>query len=92
MKTLEVLFTPADFAARVWSVEEAACELVRGRLQAMGPVTAASLAALLSLEVRSIDAALLALESEGFVLRGRFTDDATGDSSPVRRRKVITWH
>jgi ATP-dependent Lhr-like helicase len=71
---------PAEYAARRWSPEQACCELVRGRLQAMGPVTADGLAATLSLPVAGIDAALLQLESEGFVLRGQF-DGEPGDTN-----------
>ncbi len=51
-------------------------ELVRGRLQAMGPVTAAQLASTLSLPQTSIDTALRQLEGEGFVLRGQFSSQA----------------
>src|SRR5262249_56754247 len=64
---------PRRLAARAWTPEEAAVELVRGRLQALGPVTPAELAASLGLPVAKIDAALAALETEGFALRGRFT-------------------
>ena len=64
---------PAHYAAREWTAQTAGVELVRGRLQAMGPVTASGLAAALSLPEASITAALLQLESEGFVLRGQFS-------------------
>jgi len=67
------LTVPPRLAARVWTSGEAAVELVRGRLQALGPVTPAALAASLGLPVGKIDAALAALEGEGFVMRGRFT-------------------
>jgi ATP-dependent Lhr-like helicase len=68
---------PADYASRVWDEGEAVRELLRGRLQAMGPTTATALAELLRLPGARIDAALLALETEGFVLRGRFTPGAS---------------
>jgi ATP-dependent helicase Lhr and Lhr-like helicase len=48
-------------------------EIVRGRLEGSGPVNAGQLGALLALPVAGIEVALLALESEGFALRGRFT-------------------
>jgi len=57
---------------RAWSREEALVELIRGRMTITGPVTARALAASLSIEERDADAALLALESEGAVLRGNF--------------------
>ena len=63
---------PAEYAARMWEPEEAQRELLRGRLQAMGPTNAAELATLLALPRARIDSALSALEAEGFVLRGQF--------------------
>jgi ATP-dependent Lhr-like helicase len=54
------------------SLEEAAKELVRGRMESIGPITIKALAEFLQLPVSSIEQALLALETEGFVLRGRF--------------------
>ena len=55
------------------SAEAALVELLRGRLEGLGPITAARLGAPLGLKPTAIDAALLALEGEGFVLRGRYT-------------------
>src|SRR5204862_1445 len=48
-------------------------ELVRGRLEAVGPTTAADIARSLGVPAGDADFALGALEHEGFVLRGRFT-------------------
>jgi ATP-dependent Lhr-like helicase len=64
---------PAALAGRDWSREEALIEIVRGRLEGQGPLTGGALAAALGLEPREIRAALAALETEGFALRGRFT-------------------
>jgi ATP-dependent Lhr-like helicase len=64
---------PAARAARTWTREDAIVEIVRGRLGLAGPTTAASLAASLAIDEAEVDAALLALESEGVVLRGAFT-------------------
>jgi ATP-dependent Lhr-like helicase len=66
------LIPPASEMKRVWERAEALREMVRGRMEVSGPVTAAALAELLQLPVPDIDAALLALEVEGFVLRGKF--------------------
>src|SRR5579863_661346 len=63
---------PAQYAARVWDGWQAQRELLRGRLQAMGPTTALALATLLALPRAGIDGALTELETEGFVLRGQF--------------------
>jgi ATP-dependent Lhr-like helicase len=55
-----------------WERSQAIRELVRGRMEIAGPMIAGALARLFHLPEREIDAALLALEAEGFVLRGRF--------------------
>ena len=61
------------------ATEEAALvELMRGRLETLGPVTAAGLAASIDLPVGRIEQALSALEHEGFVFRGQFSPDADG--------------
>ena len=64
---------PPSRAARVWTREAAIAELLRGRLSIVGPTTAAALAQSLALADADADAALLALESEGAVLRGHFS-------------------
>lgn len=48
-------------------------ELIRGRLEVMGPVTATALAELMQLPVGMIEESLYRLEQEGFVLRGNFS-------------------
>lgn len=68
---------PAEYVTRAWTTEAALVEIVRGRLQGLGPITASTCAAALGLETAPIDAAFLALESEGFVLRGQFTTGAS---------------
>ncbi len=73
-----VIRVPEEFLAQTWSREQALVELVRGRLEALGPAHAAELARTLGVAESEIDAALLKLESEGFVLRGRFTPAADG--------------
>jgi ATP-dependent Lhr-like helicase len=68
---------PADYA-RAWTREQALVEIVRGRLEGLGPVTALSLAQGIGVPVPDVEAALLSLEGEGFVMRGSFTAaDAT---------------
>ena len=54
------------------SLAVAARELLRSRLEILGPVTAGELAAPLGLTPADTAIALIALESEGFVVRGRF--------------------
>jgi ATP-dependent Lhr-like helicase len=69
------IVVPAEYA-KAWSREEALVEIVRGRLEGLGPVTAARLAESIAVPVNEVDIALLALEGEGFVMRGSFTPDA----------------
>ena len=56
--------------------DAALAELLRARLGCLGPVTAARLASDLGLTAVEVEVALVALEAEGCVLRGRFTPDA----------------
>ena len=67
---------PAEFAAQTWSREDAAAEMVRSRLTGLGPTTAAAIARSLSLPQADVDLALLKLEGEGYVMRGRFSSEA----------------
>jgi ATP-dependent helicase Lhr and Lhr-like helicase len=68
------LLVPAEYA-KAWTREAALVEIVRGRLEGLGPVTAAQLAADIAVTVSDVDLALLALEGEGFVMRGSFTPE-----------------
>jgi ATP-dependent Lhr-like helicase len=69
---------PASRLARTWTRADAIVELLRGRMTFAGPMHEAALAASLAIEVQDASHALLALESEGVVLRGRFTPGAGG--------------
>ncbi|SDL37424.1 ATP-dependent helicase Lhr and Lhr-like helicase [Modicisalibacter muralis] len=76
--------TPADR-------DEALVELLRSRLEALGPTTAAALAASLDVPLAWATMALARLETEGFVLRGDFT----GSPSEVEwceRRLLARMH
>ena len=68
---------PAEYAAQTWSREDALLELVRGRLTGLGPVTVAALAASLAVDAAAIELALIRLQTEGYVMQGRFTPGAT---------------
>ncbi|MGH7035855.1 MAG: Lhr family helicase, partial [Stellaceae bacterium] len=76
---------PAKEAERATPPEEALVEILRGRLEGLGPVTRAALAAPLGLDGAEVDAALTALESEGFAMRGRFSPGATAEEWCERR-------
>ena len=56
--------------------DAALAELLRARLGCLGPVTAACLASDLGLTAVDVEVALVGLEAEGCVLRGRFTPGA----------------
>src|SRR5207253_561542 len=71
------LVLPDSMRGKTWERADAIRELVRGRMEVCGPITVRELADTLVLQQSEIDAALLALESEGFVLRGKFHPDAS---------------
>ena len=70
------LVLPDSMHGKTWERTDAIRELVRGRMEVCGPITVSELADTLILRQSEIDAALLALEAEGFVLRGKFHPDA----------------
>ncbi|MCB0397822.1 MAG: hypothetical protein KDD36_14315, partial [Flavobacteriales bacterium] len=55
------------------SGNDALTEFVRGRMEIMGPTLPAMLAIPMGLDESAINQALLALENDGFVFRGKFT-------------------
>jgi len=66
---------PSSYLNETWSFEDALVEILRGRLEGLGPVTVQDLAASLSLRTNQIDTALAKLESEGFAMQGKFTSE-----------------
>ncbi|MDI5986607.1 DEAD/DEAH box helicase [Halomonas sp. M4R5S39] len=73
------------------SADEALIEVLRSRLEALGPVTAATLAAPLDMPLARVTAALARLEAEGFVLQGSFTGGA-GEVEWCERRLLARMH
>jgi ATP-dependent Lhr-like helicase len=84
------LAPPPSRAARTWTREEALIELMRGRLAILGPTTARALAASLAISEDDADAALLALETEGAILRGTF--EQRGELEWCDRRLLARIH
>ena len=84
--------SPEHHAPQLWSREQALIEIMRARLEGLGPATPTALAAPLGLDSSSIDAALLALEVEGSILRGRFTPDANDEQWCDRRLLTRIHH
>ena len=76
-KQHELKITPViDSKNQSFNKEDALREIIRSRLEGLGPVTAQQLAMHLALDITDIDHALLALEGEGFAIRGQFTSNA----------------
>jgi len=60
------------------SREKALLEVIRGRLEALGPVKAAEVSESLGVSQQDVDQSLLTMEGEGFVFRGSFTPGMEG--------------
>ncbi len=65
-------------------------EIIRSRLEGSGPVTADELAKPLAVSAQAIGIALIALEQEGFVVRGQFT--GSGHEEWCERRLLARIH
>ncbi|MEO8061351.1 MAG: DEAD/DEAH box helicase [Pseudomonadota bacterium] len=86
-----LISAPPEKAEKIWQREAAITDLVRGRLQSLGPVTARDLAESLGLANSEISIALIELESEGFVLRGRFTEEASTPEAVKLADLTLEW-
>ena len=64
--------TPPHFLA-LFPVKNPLLEIIRSRLEILGPVTASQLSQPLGLETSEVNHVLLLLEQEGFVIQGHFT-------------------
>jgi ATP-dependent Lhr-like helicase len=71
------LIVPDSVRGKTWERPNAIREVVRGRMEVCGPITVGELSDILVFPGSEINAALLALEGEGFVLRGKFRPHAT---------------
>ncbi|MFL5268638.1 MAG: DEAD/DEAH box helicase, partial [Stellaceae bacterium] len=76
---------PQAYAEREWPEADALIEILRGRLEGLGPVSEAALAVPMGLEPKDVSIALIALETEGFAMRGRFTPNAAAEEWCDRR-------
>jgi ATP-dependent Lhr-like helicase len=76
---------PESVARTAWAVEDALVEIIRGRLEGLGPVTVDQLVTSSGLSKLDIETALLKLEAEGFVIRGKFTPGMTETEWSARR-------
>ena len=80
-----VLWTAVERRALFESLDESLVDIVRGRLEGLGPVTAAQIAISLSVSESAVNGALIALEAEGFAMRGQFTAAASREEWCERR-------
>jgi ATP-dependent Lhr-like helicase len=64
---------PDEFTRRAWTRDAALVEIVRSRLEGLGPVTGASLAASIGVPTAEIDVALESLAAQGVAIAGMFT-------------------
>ncbi|HEV2198308.1 MAG TPA: DEAD/DEAH box helicase [Bryobacteraceae bacterium] len=69
--------TERSETARSVPEESAMASVLRGWMDSIGPVTPAALAARLDIPLEAVETALVRLESEGLILRGKFASNET---------------
>ncbi len=79
------IVAPESLAQVAWSFEAALVEVLRGRLEGLGPVTVDALVNSSGLSKSDIESGLLKLEAEGFVIRGQFTPGGSETEWCARR-------
>jgi ATP-dependent Lhr-like helicase len=72
--------------------ESAATEVLRGWLESTGPTTATEMATRLAMPRDLVEAALVRLESEGQILRGRFGSTGQTETGWCNRRLLARIH
>ena len=72
---------PGEFARRACTREDAIREMVRSRLECLGPVTTPVIARSMAIADAEVEAALAALVTEGMAMRGAYTPGATETES-----------
>ena len=87
--TTPLLSLPPGAANTVADREEARARLVRGQLEALGPVTASELAAGCGLSSQDVAYGLQQLEAAGTALRGQFTPGATHNDDEYCDRRLL---
>jgi ATP-dependent Lhr-like helicase len=83
--------TPAQYS-RPWAEDEALVEVARGRLQGLGPISAATLARPIGGSAGRMAPALTALQAEGSVMHGRFTTEAPDEGEWCERGLLARIH
>ena len=72
--------------------DEALLELLRRRLETLGPVTAQALGQPLAIPINQINLSLQTLEIEGFIVRGHFEDRPPAELEWCERRLLARIH
>jgi len=62
-----------------WSADDALVDVIRARLTGFGPLSVSGIARLLALPDAAVQQALTSLETQGYVMRGRFTPGASAE-------------
>src|SRR5439155_1574155 len=83
------LTVPGSVPGKTWERANAIREMVRGRMEVCGPIAVGELSDILILPGSEIDAALLALEGEGFVLRGKFQPRVPAYAEATAGRRAL---
>ncbi|HEV7743902.1 MAG TPA: DEAD/DEAH box helicase [Pyrinomonadaceae bacterium] len=79
------IVAPESVLQTPWTFENALVEVLRGRLEGLGPATVPALAKAFELPTNDIELGLLKLEAEGFVIRGQFTPGGSETEWCARR-------
>ena len=66
---------PSSITQQVWQREDAILDLLRARMSILGPTYTEILAESMSLNHSEIDQNLIAMETEGYIMRGSFTGE-----------------
>ena len=95
LEEFQQLFPKATIQPEIQAIEngshdEPLIEIIRSRLEGLGPVTIDQLAVPLAIDALQIEPALLTLEQEGFVVRGHFTD--IKEQEWCERRLLVRIH
>ena len=80
---------PEFLARQEWQTEDALREIVRGRLECLGPVTTQQLTEELGTEISAVEQAMIALEVEGFAFQGHITP--TNTLAGAAADKSVEW-
>lgn len=89
IRTEPTVVPPDRFREQAPERASALRELLRGRVEILGPTTSAALSSSLEVPERDGEAALLALEGEGSVLRGSFTPGGAGLRKEWCERRLL---